>query len=65
MWCFLMGTKEEHTTRINMVRYPPKNLANMFRLLADTKVQKLRTGKFENGGVDKKGDIVKIYLRIF
>ena len=59
---FSHGTQEEHTTRINMVREVAKKLGKHVGILADTKGPEIRTGKFENGGVDyKKGDIVKIY----
>lgn len=59
---FSHGTQEEHTTRINMVREVAKKLGKHVGIIADTKGPEIRTGKFENGGVDyKKGDIVKIY----
>lgn len=59
---FSHGNREEHTARINMIRETAKKLGKHVGILADTKGPEIRTGDFENGGVDyKKGDIIKVF----
>ena len=60
---FSHGTYDEQLDKINVIREVEKELGLIIPIMLDTKGPEIRTGKFENGGVDiNKDQIVRISM---